>query len=330
MCCLFGIIDYQLALPQSEKNLILNCLAVAAEARGTDATGIAYNSNGRLRIYKRPAAAHKLCLHVPAGTRVAMGHTRMTTQGAARLNQNNHPFPGKTQSGRFAFAHNGVLHNDRALRKSFKLPKTNIETDSYVAAQLIEKKNTLNLDSLKYMAEQVEGSFAFTVLNDKDDLFLIKGNNPLALVRLPNGVMLYASTAAILHTAMKAAGLDVRKAKEVKIYEGEILQLSPDGNTYTARFDMPMPPVLFPRSRTASAPKHCRKPDTHYREMLENYAAFLGIPEEEMSFLKGCDLTDTDLELALYDPYFRESCLEMFGYYGETEEEYDYCGCYAW
>lgn len=88
---------------------------------------------------------------------------------------------------------------------------------------------------------------------------------------------------------------------------------------------------LFPpKQTTVSAPKHCRKPDTHYREMLENYAAFLGIPEEEMSFLKGCDLTDTDLELALYDPYFRESCLEMFGYYGETEEEYDYCGCYAW
>lgn len=333
MCCLFGIIDYQLALSQAEKNYILNCLAVAAEARGTDATGIAFNANGNLHIFKRPAAAHKLHLHAPARTKVIMGHTRMTTQGAAKMNQNNHPFPGKTRSGRFAFAHNGVLNNEHALRKACKLPKTNIETDSYVAVQLIEKKNSLDMDSLKYMAEQVEGSFTFTALDDKDNLFLVKGNNPLALIRLPNGVMLYASTAAILYAAVSAAGIDSRNAKEIKVNEGEILQLSPDGTTHEAFFNVPMPSLLFPRSCALPTARHSskRKPDQSYRKMLESYAAFMGVPEEEMSFLRECDLTDSDLELALYDDYFRESCLEMFGYYGEIEEDgYDCFSCYGW
>ena len=58
------------------------------------------------------------------------------------------------------------------LRKTEKLPATNIETDSYVAVQLIEKQQELSFDSLKYMAEQLEGSFTITVLN-----FWLKSEN---------------------------------------------------------------------------------------------------------------------------------------------------------
>ena len=50
MCCLFGVIDYRHSLTAKQKNHILSVLAAACEARGTDATGIAYNSHGKLRI----------------------------------------------------------------------------------------------------------------------------------------------------------------------------------------------------------------------------------------------------------------------------------------
>lgn len=62
--------------------------------------------------------------------------------------------------------HIGVLYNDDILRKYHKLPITDIETDSYVAVQLIEQKRALNFDSLSYTAEEVEGSFCFTVLDE--------------------------------------------------------------------------------------------------------------------------------------------------------------------
>ena len=42
------------------KNKILNTLARECQVRGTDATGIAYNFNDRLRIYKRPLPARRM------------------------------------------------------------------------------------------------------------------------------------------------------------------------------------------------------------------------------------------------------------------------------
>ena len=105
--------------------------------RGTDATGIAYNFNDRLRIYKRPLPARKMKIHIPHGVNVVMGHTRMTTQGNAQFNQNNHPFLGHVDGSSFALAHNGVLWNDKELRMEENLPMTSVETDSYVAVQLL-------------------------------------------------------------------------------------------------------------------------------------------------------------------------------------------------
>ena len=103
----------------------------------------------------------------------------------------------------FALAHNGVLYNDMTLRKGLHLPKTKIQTDSYIAVQLIEQKKALNFDSLKYMAEEVEGSFTFTVLDRRDRLYIVKGDNPLCLLHLPSlGLYLYASTEEILRRAM--------------------------------------------------------------------------------------------------------------------------------
>lgn len=106
--------------------------------RGTDATGIAYHFGGRLRIFKRPLPAHRLRLRVPPGVSVVLGHTRMTTQGDAVRNQNNHPFAGSTGGKAFALAHNGILWNDKLLRQQEHLPQTSVETDSFIAVQLLE------------------------------------------------------------------------------------------------------------------------------------------------------------------------------------------------
>ena len=156
MCCLFGLLDYWNIFTAKDKNTILSVLSTECEVRGTDATGIAYNSNGRLSIYKRPQPAYRVLYNIPKGVKYVMGHTRMTTQGSEKKNYNNHPFYGYIPSGRFALAHNGILHNDGRLRKTEALPLTKIKTDSYVAVQMIEKQGILDLGSLKNMAEKVE------------------------------------------------------------------------------------------------------------------------------------------------------------------------------
>ena len=158
MCALFGWLDYKGIVSDRLLKKLTQALANAAEERGTDASGIAYVKDGKVTIYKRPKPAHKLRFNAPNGTRAVMGHTRMTTQGNENFNYNNHPFYGHADVN-FAFAHNGVLYNDKELRMEKHLPQTQIETDSYVAVQLLEQQSKLDFDSLKGMAELVQGRF---------------------------------------------------------------------------------------------------------------------------------------------------------------------------
>ena len=51
MCCLFGMIDYGHNFSGKQKGKLVSILAKECEARGTDATGIAYNHAGKLRIF---------------------------------------------------------------------------------------------------------------------------------------------------------------------------------------------------------------------------------------------------------------------------------------
>ena len=67
-------------------------------------------------------------IHIPNGVNAVMGHTRMTTQGNAQFNQNNHPFLGHADGSSFALAHNGVLWNDKDLRMDENLPQTSVES----------------------------------------------------------------------------------------------------------------------------------------------------------------------------------------------------------
>lgn len=238
MCCLFGLIDYRHGLSVKQKNKFLSVLATVCEARGTDATGIAYNSGGKLRVYKRPVPGHWMRFRIPADAWAIMGHTRMATQGSARKNYNNHPFFGKTGHEAFALAHNGVLYNDCSLRRSLSLPCVKIETDSYIGVQLIEQKKALDFTSLRYMAEQVEGSFTFTVLDGRDNFYFIKGDNPVCLYHFPTlGMYLYTSTEEIMRSALSRLHLPDRQAYQIGLTCGEILKIDCAGKMTRSWFD---------------------------------------------------------------------------------------------
>ena len=47
MCCLYGMMDYKKKLTSCQKTHIISVLSAFCEARGTDATGIAYQTCGR-------------------------------------------------------------------------------------------------------------------------------------------------------------------------------------------------------------------------------------------------------------------------------------------
>lgn len=231
MCCLFGVIDYGRSFSGKQKTKMLSVLAKECEVRGTDATGIAYIYNNGIQVYKRPWPARRMRFRIPNEVSVVMGHTWMTTQGSAKKNANNYPWVGHVSEGEFALAHNGVLYNDTFLRRTCQLPKTDIETDSYVAVQLIKKQKALDFSSLRYMAETVEGSFCFTVLDGKNQLWLVKGDNPLCLYHYPKlELYLYASTEEILSRALAKMSVFLGKPEKVDLRMGDILKIDLKGN----------------------------------------------------------------------------------------------------
>lgn len=237
MCCLFGLVDHHHAIPSRRKSQILHALAAESEARGTDATGIAYNKNSGLTIYKRPIAGHKMRFYLPNETVVVMGHTRMTTGGSPKRNANNHPFSGRTKDGSFALAHNGILYNDYELRLDHALPKSNIETDSYIMVQLIEQAGELSFATLSALSEELFGPFTFSILDDRDNLWFIRGDNPLELRHYADSdIYLYASTAEILDKAVARLPFNLGAYRRIEVKSGEILRLDADGSIRRAHF----------------------------------------------------------------------------------------------
>ena len=233
MCGLCGFLNYGGKI--NNLSDLTNSLVKQSAVRGTDATGIAFCNNKGLNIVKESKSAYKLDFKHSDEIRALIGHTRHSTQGSEKKNYNNHPFIGKCGNYKFALAHNGVLSNDRELRKKFKLPKTKIETDSYIAVQLIENQRHPDFDSIKYMAERTEGSFSYSILDDKNNIWLVKGDSPLSILHFSKQkIYVYASTDEILYKALvdfpplfkslKNGGFE-----EIEISEGNILKIRPDG-----------------------------------------------------------------------------------------------------
>lgn len=302
MCCLFGFVDYAGSLSVKQKGRLIRELSIAAEARGTDATGIAYNTSRGLQIYKRPLAAHRLHLRIPAEAHVVLGHTRMATQGSAKKNYNNHPFCGRVKGESFALAHNGVLWNDLELRHTKHLPRTKVQTDSFIAVQLIEQQNALNLSSLKCMAEQVEGSFSFSVLSEQDELWLVKGDNPLTIVHFPAvGVYVYASTAEILNKALTRCGKQLGHRRTVEVEMGDLLKIDRRGHITRATFDTSK--FCRPSWDYWGASLYAEPPkteDEHIR-LLKSVAKAFGFTGEMIDRLLDQGFTTDDIEDILYE-----------------------------
>lgn len=289
MCAIFGLIDYKKIFTAAQRECFMNVLANECEIRGTDATGFAFNSGGKLRIYKRPVAAHEISLKLSEDTNVILGHTRMATQGDCKKNYNNHPFYGKVRGTQFALAHNGIVYNDSNLYYEMKLPKTRIETDSYVAVQILEKSGELNEKSLTEMVEKIRGPFVFTLLDERNNLYFVRGDNPLALYHFKDGFYAYASTDMILENALMILGLNKLPYEEIETDCGDILKIDSKGKITRSQFKKPIVENCFGYAPMQSDYRRygitCDIPEEYidlmldYGYTLEDVKDLCGIPE---------------------------------------------------
>lgn len=301
MCAIFGLLDYRGTLRHSQRLHIIQELGKAAEMRGTDATGIAFFQRKKLSIQKAPKPAHKMKYRIPTEVRYIMGHTRMTTQGVAKRNCNNHPFPGKAGSQQFALAHNGVLYNDQYLRKFCKLPETEIETDSYVAVQLIEKEKEVSFASISKMAGMLEGHFTFTILDQSNNLYFVKGENPLTIFHYSQlGFYLYASTEMILESALMALEMDELEAEVLEPWEGEIWRIDQHGKVSSAQFILS---EEFPSRMNYPTSRYVipyRQSQQEYIENLKAVAWVYGYDPAQIDALFADGFSEEDIEEMFY------------------------------
>lgn len=323
MCSLFGWLDYQGIIPHKVLRKLTQALANAAEERGTDAAGISYINEGKVVIFERPKSAHKLHFNPPEGTAAVMGHTRMATQGDKKLNFNNHPFYGAVGGITFSFAHNGVLWNDKELRKDKLIPDTHIETDSYAACQLIESQQKLDFDSLRYMAETVEGNFTFTILNDENSLYIVKGSNPMCLFHFKDiGLYVYASTENIMKNALKKVGLHKFAYERIETDEGGILRIDKHGEITRSQFES----KLY-RSKYMS----WYDDESYYgihEEILLAYCSMYGVNSSDVELLLEYGYTCDEVEEMLMDTNLLLEALRDVKYMLGEEVYESYCGAF--
>ena len=328
MCGLFGFSDPFHSLRTSQARQLLRALAECSMVRGTDATGIAYNNQNWLHIYRRDTSADKTPLYLPAGAHTAMGHVRMATQGDARFVRNNHPFPGyfgglsSLRSPDFALAHNGILYNDQLLRRQLRLPKTNVQTDSYVAVQMLEAAGSFQPEILAQMAEQLEGTFTLTLLDRRDTLYFVRGNNPLSLVEFPRlGLFVYASTDTILQeTLARLDFLQKQLYSRVYLEEGMILQLDAKGNI-SPHYSNPsklwdsLYDIWLKQGHAAS-----HSPRINPLDDLVDTACNLGYETEDIEILLACGYGYEEIEIMLLEPESFHAALreayEIYAVYG--------------
>ena len=310
MCALFGFLDYGKRVPWRVLQKLVQALANASEVRGHHASGIAYNKADALTIFKRPKPAHKLHFHVPENTTAVMGHTRLTTQGDQKHNFNNHPFRGKAGT-EFALAHNGVLYNDELLRSQLQLPDTQIETDSYIAVQLIESQHELTFDSMRYAAEKVRGYFTFTILDRADNLYFIKGESPLYLIHFPSlGLYVYSSTKEIMAAAFKQIPAQFPKYEVIPVSEGELLRIASNGkitrNNYTVQDDYSIYSNRWYGFGSSfynwekAVPTSCSD-DSDYLILIE-MAGYYGVDPEDIRYMREMGYSYDEIEGFLCDP----------------------------
>lgn len=335
MCCLFGVYSYGDVLKQGDVKNLISALSLASTARGMDATGISFLYNNKIEIQKSAKSAYEFKFNLPDKVKTVIGHTRLATQGSSKYNPNNHPFLGKIKGKFFALAHNGIITNDRTLRIKHSLPATKIQTDSYVAVQMLEKYKLLTMDSIKQVVEDIEGSFCFTILDDSGNLYLIKGNNPLSVMHSKElKAYFYASTDQILWSGIVNSCLfpkfkahitkKTETIEEIPLNEGEILKIFGDGDLQYKAFKIKELDyfMCFNRHRYRFADTAANKStadakslnafEAEYIEQLKDLASFMGFDECIVGLLlnEGGSLQDIEDYIYNHDPFSeKHNCL---------------------
>lgn len=191
-----------------------NALLTGLESRGSQASGFAWQSPKDTGFYKQDTAGSRLPLRgMPSRTHTAILHTRLATHGTVKNSANNHPVMSPDQN--IALVHNGVIYNHTRVRK--ELPFTLPEVDTSVIPAILQQFGYERFDML-------DGDASVAWLDQNKAGILNVGrfsHSPLWISQVADGSFIFASTEAILITALKRLRLKptfIQEAPESALY----------------------------------------------------------------------------------------------------------------
>ena len=140
------------------------------------------------------------------------------------------------------------------------------------------------------MAEKTEGSFSYTILEEKNNLYLVKGDSPLSVLHFPKQrIYVYASTDEILYRALidspLFSALKKGEFETVYITEGDILKIAPNGTIKKDTFN-----YSYYYGRNWWDYGYCsyfsglsdNSAENEYLSELRNFAGYQGIDIDEL------------------------------------------------
>jgi|AntRauTorckE6833_2_1112554.scaffolds.fasta_scaffold00187_33 glucosamine--fructose-6-phosphate aminotransferase (isomerizing) len=156
------------------------------EYRGYDSSGIAVNDGLNIDVVKKKGKIEFLKDSIKDdinGGTIGIGHTRWATHGKPS-DLNSHPHSDCNND--FVIAHNGIVENFQDIKKDLKQKGHNFnsETDTEVIAHLIEENYNGNvLEAIRLTIEELEGSYALTILtkHEPGKIFVARKDSPLII-----------------------------------------------------------------------------------------------------------------------------------------------------
>ncbi|MCL1941602.1 MAG: glutamine--fructose-6-phosphate transaminase (isomerizing) [Synergistaceae bacterium] len=185
MCGIMGYVGRK-----NSVDIIMRGLS-SLEYRGYDSAGLAVLDNNEFRILKKAgkvAELGKMLESDPLNGYIGMGHTRWATHGGV-TDTNAHPHRG---GDNVVLIHNGIIENWMELKKELSDYDFVSETDTEVAACLIDKlygdckangEENPTLEAIKSAAPKIRGAFAFVVMfkDYPDRFYCVRKSSPLVV-----------------------------------------------------------------------------------------------------------------------------------------------------
>lgn len=225
MCGIGGIIAPFSS--QRWKAKVMDKLLLAAQKRGTDATGICFVDPKRgMVIVKDGKRAWDFVRENPQYKEeranfpaIVLGHCRAATKRGStgsEDNKNNHPFFAK--EARIAMIHNGLIANDDNWRETVgqdgglrNKPESVVDSEVMVCAvetfflEQEEGKRTMK-DAIDDAAYTISGSYTLALLKEDEPnrVYFVRHDNPLSFAWIPSEkAIVFGSTEEIIKEALE-------------------------------------------------------------------------------------------------------------------------------